>query len=441
MNQSLRIVSAAFVAIFLTLPARAADEPPLKLTLRQAQEIALSQHPRISVANLAALAARESTKEARSAFFPNIYGSVTAVGTSDPNDTRLGAGALNNPLIYDREAEGVTISQLITDFGRTWDLTKSAKLRRRAQEMNLEATREQVLLEVNNAYFSSLAAQSVLDVASETVRSRQQVLEQIQVLATNRLKSDLDVSFVSVDLDQAIILLAKATNDLKASFAVLSSLLAEREPHAFVLTDEPMQTNITTDVSALIQEALAQRPDLARLRYQRDAASEFAKAEGKLLYPTINAVGTAGIIPTGASQLPWDYAAAGVNVNIPIFTGGLYTARRREAQYEAKAADETLRDEEDNIVRDVQISKLNLEYSYQRLALTQQLLQNATQASTLAQARLSSGLGSIIELSQAELNHTSAQIAVADARYDYQIRYSALDFQLGRLGIPGSAGR
>jgi outer membrane protein len=433
MNRNLRIVNVAFVAIALALPVRAADGPPLALTLRQAQEIALSQHPRISVANLTALAARESTKEARSAFFPNIYGSVTAVGTADPNNTRLGAGALNNPLIYDREAEGVTISQLITDFGRTWDLTKSAKLRTRAQEMNLEATREQILLEVNNAYFSSLAAQSVLRVASETVRSRQQVLEQIQMLATNRLKSDLDVSFVSVDLDQAIILLAKATNDLKASFAVLSTLLAEREPHAFLLTDEPMQTNITTDVSALILEALAQRPDLARLRYQRDAASEFAKAQGKLLYPTVNAVGTTGIIPTGAPQLPWDYAAAGVNVNIPIFTGGLYTARRREAQYEAKAADETLRDQENNIVRDVQISQLNLEYSYQRLALTQQLLQNATQAMTLAQARLSNGLGSIIELSQAELNQTSAQIAVADARYDYQIQHSALDFQLGRL--------
>src|SRR5208282_4903899 len=159
---------------FLIFFARAADAPR-QLTLQQAEQIALAQHPRISVASLTALAAKQAAREVQSAFLPNIYGSATAVDTADPNNTRIAAGALNNPLIYEREAEGVTISQLITDFGRTWELTQSAKWRARAGEMNLEATREQILLEVNNAYFSSLAAQSVLEVAQETVKSRQLV--------------------------------------------------------------------------------------------------------------------------------------------------------------------------------------------------------------------------------------------------------------------------
>jgi outer membrane protein len=116
-----------------------------------------------------------------------------------------------------------------------------------------------------------------------------------------------------------------------------------------------------------------------------------------------------------------------------LFTGGLYTARRREAELKAKAADEELRDEENNIIRDLQISKLNLEYSFQRLTLTRQLLENANEALELAQARFKGGISSIIELSQAELNQTSAQIAEAGARYAYHIQHSALDFQLGRL--------
>jgi outer membrane protein len=429
----MRRLGVLLLAVALAFRGAAADSPPRRLTLQQAQQIALAQHPRISVAYLAALASRESTKEVQSAFLPNVYASATAVGTADPNNTRIAAGALNNPLIYDREADGVTISQLITDFGRSSELSKSAKLRTRAEEMNLEATREQILLEVNNAYFSSLAAQSVLAVAEETVKSRQVILELIQTLATNKLRSELDVSFASVDLDQANILLAKARNDLKASFAVLATLLAEREPQTFTLADEPMPVNITNNVSALILEALAQRPDLARLRYQRDAAKELAKAEGKLLYPTVDAIGTAGLIPTGNAHLGPDYAAAGVNLNLPLFTGGLYTARRREAELKAKSADENLRDQENNIIRDLQISKLNLEYSYERLALTRQLLQNANEALELAQARLKGGISSIIELSQAELNQTSAQIAEAGARYDYQIQHAALDYQLGRL--------
>ncbi len=429
----MRRFGVLLLAVALAFRGAAAESPPRHLTLQEAQQIAMAQHPRISVANLTALAARQSTKEVQSPFFPNIYASGTAVGTADPNNTRLGAGAINNPLIYEREADGITISQLITDFGRNWELTKSAKSRTRAEEMNLEATREQILLEVNNAYFSSLAAQSVLEVAEVTVKSRQLVLQQTQLLATNRLKSDLDVSFASVDLDQANILVAKAKDDLNASFAVLSTLLADRQQETFVLAEEPMAVNITNDMSALILEALAQRPDLARLRYQRDAAQEFAKAEAKLVYPTFNAIGTAGIIPTGASQLPWDYAAAGVDLNVPLYAGGLYKARRREAEFQAKAADETLRDEEDNIIRDVQVTKLNLEYAFDRLPLTRQILQNANDALELAQARFNGGLSSIIELSQAELNQTSAQIAETTSRYDYQIQHSALDFQLGRI--------
>ena len=410
-----------------------AQDAPTHLTLQQAQHVALTQHPRISVANLTRLAATQATKEVQSAFLPNVYGSATAVGNTDPNNTRIAAGGLNNPRVYDREADGLYISQLITDFGRTSELSKSAKWRTHAEEMNLEATREQILLEVNNAYFSSLAAQSVLAVAEETVKSRRAVQQQTQMLATNNLKSDLDVSFANVDFDQANILLTKAKSDLKASFAVLATLLAERKPMTFILEDMPMPVNVTNDVSALIMEALDQRPDLARMRYQRDAAKEFAKAQGKLLYPTIDALGVAGIIPARGPQFGPDYAAAGVNVNVPIFTGGLYTARRREAEYQARAADENLRDEEDQIIRDVQVTKLNLEYAHDRLSLTQRLLQNANKALELAKARFQNGLSSIIELTQAELNQTQAQIAEANARYDYQIQHAALDFQLGRL--------
>ncbi len=413
--------------------ALAEDAPPRPLTLAEAREIALKQHPRISVASLTALAARQATKEVQSAMLPSIFANVTAVGNADPNNTRIAAGGLNNPLIYQREAQGVVISQLITDFGRSWELTRSARLRERSQQMNVEATRAQILLELDNAYFSTLESQSVLEVALETARERQLILQQTQALATNKMRSELDVSFASVDYDQAKILLAKAQIDLQAGFAVFSTVLGEPRPQTYRLADEPLAAYVTNNYSALILEALAQRPDLVQARYQREAAWEYARAQGKLNYPTISAVGAAGEIPTGNSHLGPDYAAAGVNLTLPLYEGGLNAALRREAQFRAKAADEILRDQEDNIARDVQVTSLNLDYVWQRLALTQELLRNANQALELSQARFKNGISSIIELSQAELNQTSAQIAAADARYQYQIQRTALDFQLGRL--------
>ena len=106
----------------------AGDEPTNTLTLAQARDLALKQHPRISVATLTALASREATKEVRSSMLPSVFGVATAAGNTDPGNTRILAGGLSNPHVYDREAQGVTVSQLITDFGKSWDLTKSARL-------------------------------------------------------------------------------------------------------------------------------------------------------------------------------------------------------------------------------------------------------------------------------------------------------------------------
>jgi outer membrane protein len=411
---------------------RAADSPH-RLTLREAEDIALAQHPRISFASLIALAAQQSVKESRAAFFPNIYASGTAVGVADTNNTRISAGYLNNPNVYERTAGGLTIQQLITDFGRTSELTQTAKLRSKAEEMSREATREEILLEVNAAYFAALQAQAVLAAARQTENERAVVLRQTQAYATNKMKSELDVSFASVDLDQARLLVAKADNDLQSAFANLSTVLGERQAESFDLAEEPMPALVTNSASELILDALENRPDLARTRYQRDAAKEFARAENKLSYPTLSAVASGGLTPVGDSRLGDNYGAAGLNLNFPIFTGGLYKARQREAELQADAADQTVRDQENTIARDTQISKLNLDYSFARLALTASLLQNANKALELAQSRFNLQLGSIVELSQAELNQTSAQIEEAGARYDYHIQRAALDFQLGRL--------
>jgi outer membrane protein len=421
------------LSLMAALLAEATGGPASSLTLPEAREIALKQHPKISVANLSALAARQATKEVQSSLLPSIFGYATAVGNTDPNNTRIAAGGLNNPLIYQREAQGVSVSQLITDFGRSWDLTKSARLRERSELMNVQATRAQILLEVDNAYFSTLESQSVLEVAQETVRARQLVLDQTQALATNKLRSELDVSFASVDFDQAKILLAKAQIDLQAGFTVWSTVLGEPCAKTYVLSGEPLPAYVTNNSSALIFQALAQRPDLAQTRYQREAAWEFARAQGKLNYPTISALGAAGEIATGNPHLGPDYAAAGLNLTLPLYEGGLNAGLRREARLRAKAADEAVRDQEDDIARDVQLTSLHLDYAWQRLALTEELLRNARQALELSQARFKNGINSIIELSQAELNQTSAQIAEANARFDYQIQHAALDFQLGRL--------
>jgi outer membrane protein len=432
MNVRIKIFTVT-IGLFLALSRSYADDAPTNsLTLQQARENAIKNHPRITQAELIALASKQVIRENRSAFLPIITGDATAVGTSTGN-TRIAAGGLNNPLIYDREAEGVDVSELITDFGRTANLTSSAKLEAKAQEENTLATRAQILLEVDSAFYNALQAQSVLDVARQTVATRQFTFNQVDELAKNKIRSGLDLSFAKVDLDSSKLLLANANNDLQSAYATLANVLGERDLVAYRLVEEPAPTNTVLTDDELVQTALRDRPDLIQLRYGRDAAGKFADAEKDLHYPTVSAFGAAGVLPIHDSAMRDDYAAAGLNLSVPIFDGFLFSAREKEAQLRARAAEETLRDAENNVIRDVRVAAINVTYASQNLTLTAQLLASANESFDLAQARYKAGSSSIVELSQAQLSQTQAQIAETKAKYDYQTRISILNYQLGHL--------
>jgi outer membrane protein len=421
----LTLILATASLVPVSTPAQAAQS----LTLQQAEQIAVQNHPQIQAAINMASAAESKVTQERSAYYPTAYGSLTGVGAE--NDSRIAAGALNNPVIYDRYANGLTVSQLVTDFGRTHELVKSSNLHAQAQQENVIMTRADVLLQVDQSYFSALKAQAVLAVAQETVKARQLVSDQITALEQNKIKSGLDVSFANVDLAQARLLLIQAQNDLQVAFAQLSSALGYSDERTFQLADEPLPATQPEALSDAVQQALKNRPELVSERLDVNSAQSYATAERDLKLPTISAVGTAGLTPYRGDALAPRYAAAGFNVNIPIFNGHLFGALQSEANSRAQAESQYLRDLQDRIVRDVRTAWLNANSAFERLSVTQQLLDQTNQSLDLAQSRYQLGLSSIIELSQAQLNQTQAEIAQASAKYDYETQISTLNYQLG----------
>ncbi|HEY6357730.1 MAG TPA: TolC family protein, partial [Vicinamibacterales bacterium] len=343
------------------------------------------------------------------------------------------AGALNNPIIYDRYAGGVTVNQLVTDFGRTHALVSSSSERAQAEEQNLVATRADVLLAVDQAYFALLRAQALLTVATQTVSQRQLLSDQVTTLQQNQIKSGLDVDFANVNLAQAKLLLIQAQNNVDAANASLSAALGYPDDRRFQLSDQPVLTAPPGDEGSSVQDALKNRPELIGQQLNATSAHSYASAEHDLKLPTVSAAAALGVTPSGAAALAPHYAAAGVNVNVPVFSGHLFGALEAEAQAQAKAADSILQDLQDRIVRDVRTAWLDANSAFQRLAVTDQLLASANQAVELAQSRYTLGLSSIIELSQAQLNQTQAQIDQTSARYDYQIALADLAYQTGAL--------
>jgi outer membrane protein len=401
---------------------------PTVLSLKDAQALALKNNPVISVARLNALASQQVTREVRSNLWPTVTADLTAVD-ADPG-TRITAGALSNSAIYQRAAAGATVNQLLTDFGRTTHLISSANLAAKAENQNAIATNEQILLAVDQAFYNALQTHAILTVAQQTVADRQTVADQVGALFKNKLKSELDFSFANVNLAQAKLLLLDAQNNENASLASLSAVLGFPSLQNFQLAEDtraitPPQSN----VDDLISTALAVRPEILSLQFQSESAKKFHTAERDLLLPDIRALGAAGDTPVRNPILSSTYWAVGVNVEIPIFNGFLFSAREHEAALRAQATQERLRDLRDRIARDVRTSWLNATTAYDRLAVTQQLLEQANLALNLAQARYKLGLGSIVELSQAQLQQTQAQISDAQAGYDYRLALAVLQYQ------------
>ena len=228
-------------------------------------------------------------------------------GVDAENDSRIAAGVLNNPVIYDRFAGGVTVNQLATDFGRTYEIVKSSNLHAQAQRENVTTTRADVLLRVNQSYFARTesAGGSARSPSRPSNRANWLPIRRRRLQKSN-LKSGLDVSFANVDLAQAQLLLIQAQNDLQASFAELSDDLGYSDQRTFELADQPPPPAPPPDVAPLLQEAMQNRPELISLGLDVKSAQSYATAERDLWFPTISAVGRHGTdpLPSGRSFQP-----------------------------------------------------------------------------------------------------------------------------------------
>jgi outer membrane protein len=400
------------------------------ITLQEAEATAIKNNPQISVGKLQALQAREFTRETRAALYPQVGLSVTAVG-SDPG-SRISAGFLNNPIVYPRVAAGAAVSQLITDFGRTQNLVANSVFQAKAQDQNAIATQQQIVLAADEAFYNTLETKALLHVAEETVKARQDLVDQVQALTNAKLKSDVDLSFSKVDFARAKLLLLESQNSYEASLSTLSAILGYPDRQDFAPVEPPSQnTPPAVDAAPLIQQALDQRPEVKALEDEVTAATKFSKAEHDLWWPTVSASGVVGAAPIRNDAITNWYGAGGVNINIPVFNGFLFNARAKSADLDTEVKRKRLQDLQNNIARDVRNTWLDTEKAYERLSVTQQLREQAQLALELSQARYKLGLATIVELSQAELQKTEADIDDTDARYQYAVSQIFLSYQMG----------
>ncbi|MFN0102768.1 MAG: TolC family protein [Bryobacteraceae bacterium] len=402
------------------------------LTLAEAEAMALRNHPRVASTRLTAEAAKETPKQTRALLSPVVVGNMA--GSVAENGTRLGAGNLNASSLFSRTAAGFAINQVVWDFGRVRALTASMDARASALGETATAVRGEVLLRVRESYFRVLLSQMQLRVLRENLEARRLTLRQITALTQSNLRSTLDVSFAELNVAEAELALNRAESDVRLAEVDLSAALGYSDPRRFGLADpgDPALP-LASSPEDLVTEALGARPELAALRQQVRAANSFAESEKRQSLPMLSATGVAGMFGPRDSNLRQRYGAIGLNLNIPLFNGGQFASRRAEAQLRAEAVGQDLRELEVRVARDVRAAWVEADNARQRMTLTGIVLEQSRKTLRLALSRYELGLGTIVELSTAQLSRTAAEVGAGVARFEYLLRRSVLEFQLGSL--------
>lgn len=419
-------------------------QPPANAVMRlsriEAEKLAIKNNPQISIGKLLALAQHQVYREIRSSELPTFNGNITAVDANE--GSRIGAGSLTASRLLEHAGGGVVLTQLLTDFGRTINLVSSAKLQEKAQNASALATTEDIVLATDQAFYNALQAQALLQVAQQTVTTRGSVEHQVDELTKSQLKSALDLTFAQVNLSQAKLLELDAQNNVESTTAALTAVLGFDKDMLFDLIEENAEAPPPPppDVDVLINTALQQRPDLQAFTFNAQAAEKFRHAQRDQLLPTISALGLAGGSPVRPDCFggcfpnyfisSW-YGAIGVNMDVPIFNGFLFSSEASEAKYKANAANENTRNLRDNVVRDVRTAWLSATTAFQKVGVSAELAKEANLSLNLAQGRYKLGLSSIVELSQAQLQQTAAAIGYVNAQYQYKLALSTLNFEIG----------
>lgn len=434
-------LKAALPLLVLALAGAAAAAAPkmpvvTTLTLEDARRLALENHPLLQKQRFNAEAALQEIAAARSAWFPQVSGYIDRVFA--PNNTRIGATpGLTDPTVIDRASTGFGVSQMITDFGRTDDQIEQAKFLAEEQSLRTAQTGQAVLLDVTRAYYQVLRSQSLLRVARKTLEDRATILKRVTAMQAARLRSELDVRIAEQFVDQGNLFVLSAKGDRDAGMAHLAAALGFDSVTQFVLADAEDDFPMPPAAEGLVQEMLRQSPELAAQVAARGAAEKGAEAAGEAYSPTIAALGAIGYnpVPEPSQRVRDSYFAGGVSLSVPILTGGLLEANEAKAKAEASAADRVVADTRNRLSSEVRVAYASVRTAYDRIAVTDHLVVTARQSLNLMQTGFDLGRNSIVDLSQAELQATEAEIAHADARYTYLSKLAALQFVVGELSV------
>ena len=435
------VMGGIFVAARAADDAGASAAGATPLTLQQAEQTALRNQPNVRAARGLEQAAEGRVEEARAGYLPQVTvtgsyerttgnfatrpgvlpQSLTTNGMGGGTGTMVMAGA--TPVSWDPKYNFFQLnagaSQLLYDFGQTSNRWASAGASRDAATDNTRTTALQTLLNVRRAYFAARANRDLVAVAEEAVRNQEKHVEQTQAFVRTGIQPDINLATVMTALANAKVQLVTARNNFAVAEAQLSQAMGVSVSEMYTLSDDqiPPITGEEGAAPPLVEHAEKNRPEIANLIAQRRAQELTVSALHGAYGPSLSAIANISAAGVAADSLaPNWYIGLGLTWN--ILQGGL----TRGQVHEAKGTLENLVGQEQALRLQVQVDveqgRLGVQAAKATISAADEALVNARSQLTLAEKRYEHGLGSAVELSDAQAAYTTAEAQVVQSKFN-----------------------
>ncbi len=436
-------ITGLFLALLLVLgpaKARAADEGNSRLTLQQAIEIALKQHPAIKESRERMFSAEFQIGVSKAAYYPQIifdsnyfYGTAFArgargaTGVTSPGGITTSITPTSSPVSF--YINRFSANLLLYDFGKTPGLVQESRSSFYGSREDYAGNRQKVVLDARSAYYAYLAARRAVKVEQENVAQNQTLLKQAQGFYNVGLRAKIDVTKAEANLYDAEASLIRAKNAADLTRVTLMTALGMKTWPYQDLEDMLEVTPIPRSLEELKTQAFRQRPELMKNKYQQDfneAALKVAKAGYFPALTSTAAYGWQGTLPMSAD---WWVGAA---VQFPLFEGlaTTYSVKKANADIRATQANsEVLRQD---VNKEVEQAYLDLQSGWELIRATKKAVESARENFRLAQGRYQVGVGSIIEVTDAQVQLSRTELRFVQALYDYRTTEARLDKAVGK---------
>jgi len=423
-------------------PAADAPPPMLKMTrqaagtsnptilkLDDAVLIALENHPSLKAARERIAAQRAALGQQMAAYYPTITLSNVYRTTLQTGQTSTTAKA------FDFFSSQAAVSMTLYNFGRREGAVQAARDTLSAVGYNYQTTTDGVIFGVKQAYYVYLGAKALVKVREETVKSRELLVRQARGFYEVGTRARIDVVRAESNLYNAQADLIATENAVKVAWVALKNALGLSEFPERPLVEEAIMTTVPYTLKEARDIAYATRPELKSFEAQRKAQDQNIAVARRGHLPDLNFDANYGRRNSSQGgntfplKLSWQVQ---LSLSIPIFDGFRTTNRVEETLHNYYVITALEEQQRQQVSLEVEQSYLRVVEIAERIKANEAAAKAAKENLDLANGRYQVGVGSIIEVTDAQTLYTDAQTTYIRALYEFKIAEAQLARAIGK---------